>query len=110
VRNYAISSNTLIHEQFKNFHGELKKLEKALHENDVMLEETKNVATNNIDSLHQKIQNSVTNKLQAVTEKQELFQQEAISQKVRHPQRSWWLDECDRPKGGWTSLKMSVFS
>jgi len=29
---------------------------------------------------------------------------------VRHPQRSWWLDECDRPKGGWTSLKMSVFS
>ncbi|MBL1179453.1 hypothetical protein [Pantanalinema sp. GBBB05] len=19
---------------------------------------------------------------------------------VRHPQRSWWLDECDRPKGG----------
>jgi len=29
---------------------------------------------------------------------------------VRHPQQSWWLDECDRPKGGWTSLKMSVFS
>ncbi len=19
---------------------------------------------------------------------------------VRHPQQSWWLDECDRPKGG----------
>ncbi|MFM7425557.1 MAG: hypothetical protein ACKO7W_11280 [Elainella sp.] len=27
---------------------------------------------------------------------------------VRHPQRSWWLDECDRPKGGWLSLKVSV--
>jgi len=33
-----------------------------------------------------------------------------VSCEVRHPQRSWWLDECDRPKGGWTSLKMSVFS
>jgi hypothetical protein len=22
------------------------------------------------------------------------------SAKVRHPQQSWWLDECDRPKGG----------
>jgi len=34
----------------------------------------------------------------------------ALPLSVRHPQRSWWLDECDRPKGGWTSLKMSVFS
>ncbi|MFM7425050.1 MAG: Dyp-type peroxidase [Elainella sp.] len=29
-------------------------------------------------------------------------------EQVRHPQRSWWLDECDRPKGGWLSLKVSV--
>ncbi|MBW4465076.1 MAG: hypothetical protein KME07_06505 [Pegethrix bostrychoides GSE-TBD4-15B] len=24
----------------------------------------------------------------------------AIREAVRHPQQSWWLDECDRPKGG----------
>jgi len=23
-----------------------------------------------------------------------------IGRKVRHPQQSWWLDECDRPWGG----------
>ncbi|MFM7424023.1 MAG: hypothetical protein ACKO7W_03335 [Elainella sp.] len=36
------------------------------------------------------------------------FQELYIHNLVRHPQRSWWLDECDRPKGGWLSLKVSV--
>jgi hypothetical protein len=29
---------------------------------------------------------------------------------VRHPQQSWWLDECDRPKGGRALLEMSEVS
>ncbi|MER3433730.1 MAG: hypothetical protein C4288_09905 [Leptolyngbya sp. ERB_1_1] len=28
------------------------------------------------------------------------FDQAYMNGQVRHPQQSWWLDECDRPKGG----------
>ena len=31
-----------------------------------------------------------------------VMQQLSASTRVRHPQQSWWLDECDRPKGGCT--------
>ncbi len=31
---------------------------------------------------------------------QGFLHQEIVPVEVRHPQQSWWLDECDRPKGG----------
>jgi hypothetical protein len=33
-----------------------------------------------------------------------------IQEKVRYPQRSWWLDECDRSKGGCPRQGISCFS
>ena len=30
--------------------------------------------------------------------------------RVRHPQQSWWLDECDHPKGGRAVLEMPRIS